>query len=431
MKYIQKKKILFVTYGGGHAHMIYPVVHAIYQSEAYQNNKIEIHVLGLTGAKNILKCNGIDCLGFVDFLDKNQDMDAVQWGNELANEHHSPTVGISWEESVAYLGLNYKDLVVRLGADQAGQLLKEKSRLAFYPLGIMAKIFDAIQPDFVVTTNSPRSEAAAIDMANQRGIDNLQMTDLFTGWRERPLRARNITFVNEFAQHAHAANGVIDEKTSIFYCTGNPAFDKYLRPIQEKNDEWIRQHFPEAVGKNIILHVDTPAYATFDKDCTETGYHIRTNEEILEELEACYAATMLNDAMYLIRPHPSQDRNFYSQWVQGRKNACLAADLPLPDVLANIDLLLVSISTVALEAAYMQKRIVQLGCDSHLEMPLVRMGIAWGVNNYSDVAKTIKNTLEDENRFVEIKHNIKHVLPSEPAAEKIARLILDKVHMRR
>ena len=49
-----KKKLLFVTYGGGHVHMVYPVVQALHKSREYLNGEIETHVLGMPSAKAAL-----------------------------------------------------------------------------------------------------------------------------------------------------------------------------------------------------------------------------------------------------------------------------------------------------------------------------------------------------------------------------------------
>jgi len=418
-----KKTLLFVTYGGGHAHMIYPVIHALRASAASVNYMLDIRVLGLTSAKSILNANGLDCFGFADYLDKKKDRDAIVWGTALAADHHSPTIGVTLAESVAYLGLNYKDLVIRLGEYEAERVFKEKARQAFYPLTIMDKIFDDIKPDFVITTNSPRSEAAAIETANKRGIDNLIICDLFTGMGDYKLKGRNITFLNEFAQKMFAADGLIDDKISTFYCTGNPAFDKILSLPKEKNPEWIKQHFPQAGNKALVLHADMPGYW----DYANKRSHIKSETENLAELDACYQATMDNNAFYLIRPHPSQNRVFYSKWLENRSHASLAAECNLHKLLANIDLLIARTTTVALEAIIMHKKFLQLDAAFHKDLPLASMLTAWGVNGYSELRSAITNALTNEKEFQTIKQTIKQWLPAEPASAKIAAIILKKV----
>lgn len=417
------KNILFVTYGGGHAHMVAPVVHELRKTKAHENGDIAIHVLGLSAAKGILKRADIESFGFKNYLDKDKDADAISWGEELAKTHHVQSSGIELADSIAYLGLSYKDLVIRLGEEEAERLLQKEARRAFYPLTIMERIFDYIKPDFVIATNSPRSEAAAIATANKRGIDNLIMTDLFAGWVNYPLKAKHITFINEFAKNGFAADSLVDEESSQLYYTGNPAFDAIIKLPKNKDGQWMAKHFPQISGKKIILHADMPAYWDTEKKCS----HFKSDAETLEELNACYHAAAKNGAVYLIRPHPSQDHGLYNKWLEGKDGAYLAADCDLHELLRNIDLLIARSTTVGLEAATMQKRIVQLDSDFHSDLPLAKMGVAWGVNSYDELADTIKNALSDDKSFEKIKDQIKQLLPSEPAAAKIAKIILENI----
>lgn len=406
--------------------MVYPVVHALRESEPYRNGQLGIEVLGLPAARDTLSRNGVDCIGFADYLDKDADADAIAWGKDLAREHHSPTIGVSLEDSVAYLGLCYKDLVMRLGEQEAAKQFQAKARHAFYPLTILERIFDDIRPDFVVTSNSPRSEAAAIEVANQRGIDNLIMTDLFTGISGYRFQARNITFLNEFAKDMFVADGLADPSVSAFYYTGNPAFDTILNLPKGRDAQWLPRHFPDIKGKPVVLHADMPAYL----DCRRKCVHTKTDAEIIEEMQACYNAAMANNAAYLIRPHPSQDRRIYIDWLAGRRDAYLAAEPPLHELLVHIDLLVARTTTVGLEAAYLHKRIVQLDADYHADLPLAKMGIAWGVNGYGKLPGAIKNALTDDKTLEQIKNTIKRMLPGEPAAGKVAGIILDRLYGR-
>lgn len=413
-----KKTLLFVTYGGGHAHMVYPVVQALRGQDG-----LDIRVLGLPAAKAILNQHGVECFGFADYLDETKDADAIAWGRALAKVHHSPTIGVSLEDSIAYLGLNYKDLVARLGEKEAERQFAEKGRQCFFPLTIMERIFDTIQPDFVITTNSPRSEAAAIEIANTRGIDNLMITDLFTGRGDYMLKGKHITFLNAFAITLHQQDGLLDKRLSRFYCTGNPALDRILALPRDKDPGWVQRHFPQIRNKALILHADMPGYWDYPRQRS----HLRSEAEIREELEACYQAARQNDAVYLVRPHPSQNRQFYAEWLTGRDNAFLAAEYPLHELLRNIDLLLARTTTVALEAVYMGKRVLQIDADFHADLPLAAMGVAWGINRYNELAEGVRSALGDDKKLAKIRNNIKQMLPDEPAASKIATIIAEKI----
>jgi hypothetical protein len=417
------KTILFVTYGGGHAQMVWPVVNALKQNQRLIDGEHAIRVLALPAAKAILDRNDVPSFSFADYLDDVEDADARAWGEELAKIHHSPASGIDIRESIAYLGLSYKDLVDRLGPDQAQAEMIEKGRHAFFPLTIMQRIFDDIQPDFVVTTNSPRSEAAAIHVANQRGIDNLIMTDLFTGLGDYRLQGRNISFLNRFARDMFVRDGLVDPEQSEIHYTGNPAFDRLLSLPSDPESGWLVKYFPNADFHNLVLHADTPAFWDPVNKCS----HFRSNQEILEELEAAYNATVKNQSVYLVRPHPSQDPTLYASWLHGRRNAYLVADFDLHDLLRNISLLLVRTSTVGLEAIYMQKKVLQIDSDFHDDLPLAKMGIAWGVNSYTEMRDEMGKALADTRMYDKMKRQIRKVLPFEPAAEEIAKIVLNKI----
>jgi hypothetical protein len=98
------KKVLFVTYGGGHARMVTPVVRALSQ---YPHIRSES--LALTTGGPIFKSEGLPYKGYKDFITP-QDKEALAFGQKLAAIHHQPDSGMEMEESVAYLGLSYWDL---------------------------------------------------------------------------------------------------------------------------------------------------------------------------------------------------------------------------------------------------------------------------------------------------------------------------------
>lgn len=418
-----QKTILFVTYGGGHAQMVWPVVHALKQSSRFRHNKVRIRTLALPAARDILVRHGVEVVSFADYIDEQQDADALAWGAELAKVHHSPSSGIDLAESIAYLGLSYKDLVLRLGVDEAESSLARQGRRAFFPLTVMSRVFDEVNPDFVVTTNSPRSEAAAIATANLRGIDNLIMTDLFTGLGGYLLEGRNISYLNPVARDMFVEDGLVDESRSVAHFTGNPAFDRLLELPRDPEPGWLSRNFPTASPAEIVLHADAPGY----QDPADKSSHVRSDSEILTELDAVWRAAIDNNAVYLVRPHPSQPPELYRDWIDGRQNAFLAADNDLHDLLRNISLLVVRTSTVGLEAVYMGKRVLQLDSDFHSDLPLASMGVAWGVNSFAELGSVVGEALADNDRFARICSRRDEVLPLTPAAQKIARILLDKL----
>lgn len=405
--------------------MVYPVVQALCQSDAFTDGQLDVQVLALPAATYTLQSRGVQTLGFKDFVNPVEDAEALAWGVLLARQHHSPTTGIDYDDSVAYLGLCYQDLVIRYGESAASDLMVKRGRQAFYPLTLMARIFDKLQPDFLVTSNSPRSEAAALAVANQRGIASLAMTDLFTGLGGYLIKAQSITFLNETARDMFVADGLVDPSLSTFFCTGNPAFDRIKVSTPDMDKAWMTRHFPLGGKRKAVLHADMPAWWDANRKCS----HFKTDAETLAELDACYSATITNGCAYLVRPHPSQDRAFYERWLAGRTDAFLAADCDLHELLTHINLLLARTTTVGLEAALMHKRVLQLESALHTDLPLAAMGVAWGSRGMADLPEEIGHALADDEGFAKMLVQISRVLPTEPAALKIADIILSKLHL--
>ena len=120
-----KKKVLFVTYGGGHAAMIVPVIRSL---EKYTD--IEIESLALTTGGAYFKRHGLPYKGYKDFITP-EDTQALEYGEKLSAIHHNPESGIDEEETIAYLGLSYFELVQQHGEEKAAELWEQWARCFF------------------------------------------------------------------------------------------------------------------------------------------------------------------------------------------------------------------------------------------------------------------------------------------------------------
>ena len=145
---------LVVTYGGGHANIAIPVIHEL------TRRGWKVTALGATTAGPQLRAAGIPAVGYRDLLTP-ADGDAVSAGERLAPTSHDPASGIALEESVAYLGLSYQDLVGRIGADEAAARWSRWGRHALLPLGPMRRAIERWRPDVVVATSSPKSSSGS------------------------------------------------------------------------------------------------------------------------------------------------------------------------------------------------------------------------------------------------------------------------------
>lgn len=420
-----KKTLLFVTYGGGHAHMIYPVVRSIRESTAYKRGELDIQVMGLTAAQPILRNNAVECFGYSEFINTETDAQALELGKKMAKKHHSPTVGVTLDESAAYLGLNYNDLILQHGEEKAAALYEEKQRNSFYPIHFMQRVMDKICPDMVIATNSPRSEAAAIAAAKERGIPTLVIADLFTGIGDYHITADHMAFPCALAADMFVQDGLVDPAKTTFHITGNPAFDKLLDYTKTPDPKWMPSHFPEIALKKTVLHVEMPGYWDTKNSCS----YIKTEQDVIEEMEACYQACLANDVAYLVRPHPSQDRQFFVDWVKDKPNATFAGLCDLHELLRNTDLVIARTSTVAVESLYMHKKIIQLDADFHSDIPLASLELAWGINTYSELEDCIGEALSNHEKQKSILEHIKAAFPQQPASPQIASIVREQLRI--
>ena len=179
--------------------------------------------LALTSAAGVVRASGVSMLGLRDFLADTDDRARIK-GQELADQLQTPVC--DREESVAYLGLSYVDLEDRIGQVGAAKAFGQFGRQAFLPLGIMHRILQEVQPALVVTTNSPRAEQAALQSASALGVPSACVVDLLGIWERdrlaRPGYAEALCVLNEGVRDFLVAAG---RPYADVFVTGNPAFD--------------------------------------------------------------------------------------------------------------------------------------------------------------------------------------------------------------
>jgi hypothetical protein len=407
------KTVLFVTYGGGHARMVAPVVRALQSCK-----DIRTEILALTVGGAIMKSEGLPYKGYKDFITPD-DKAALEWGRKLAAVHHSPDSGMEEAESIAYLGLSYQDLVTRHGEAEAAKLWKEKGRHAFLQLTVLERIIDQVKPDMVVTTNSPKSEQAAVAVARSRGIPTLSMVDLFGVHHFHALDADYITVMSQRVIENMEEEGVTRPRDA-YLITGNPAFDQafdYRGPVDHA---WRKQHFPSLPeGAKALLWIDMPAYWNLAK----RELYVRSEEEIILDLDTLAHATKINNGSMLIRPHPSQPRALYDAWMKrtGHSHVVFAGGLPLYPLLKAVDVVSTYTSTVSSEALLMQRRVVQLKyLPGKSDLPLGQWGVAWQAEKPGEVADCVRKAFENDEEAVQMQARAARIYPQEKAAPKIA-----------
>jgi len=359
--------ILFVTYGGGHVNMLLPVIRSV-------SRRRSVTVLGLTAAGKILERAGIPSIGFRHFVQPHEDAAALDWGRRLAASLPAGTVAS--EESIAYLGLSYADLVGRMGEDAAAAAFLAKGRQAFLPLGVLRRIIDRVQPEMVVASNSPRAEQAALLVAGERRLRSACLVDLFgideLPWVALPGYGNVVMVMSAPVRDILVAAG---RPSNEIIVTGNPAFDVLADPdIPAAADQWRR-----ASGLNrriVILFASQPVPG-----------RPQINLDVARHLAGIAAARGWS---LVVRPHPNETRPVILP-----EGAILSdREDVLATVLQAADVVLTYNSTVGLEALLLGRPLVQLGIGMPIESaPYAQLGLAQLAPMLGDVEPAIIRAL--------------------------------------
>jgi hypothetical protein len=356
-------RALFVCYGGGHAKMVIAVVRELGRAPGW-----DPVVLALTLAGPQVSAAGIEAHGYRDLVRPGDD-EALAHGRRILGDSHDPRSGIAIEESIAYLGLSYQDLVDRLGADGAAALYRTHARHAFLQYGPLRRALEKWRPDVVVTTNSPKSERAALVVAREAGVPTVAMEDLL-GIRQvlirdfvPPFRADRLCVGSKIA----VDNLERDEGQPRAACrlTGNPQFDR-LAAIPERR----------AAARERLGVAPTERFAVL---YTQSVPDLECVHALLAPLAA------LTGVRIGVRRHPNH-RAARPDAVRAAlpQRAELLDDADLDDLLAASDVAISVSSTVAVEALLAGNLVVQLGpelpltrpAQEHLgDLPLHRYGV--------------------------------------------------------
>jgi len=356
------KRVLFVSYGGGHVRMLLPVARLL-----RDRGWAEPVFLGLTTARAEVEAAGFNCLAFADLV-RSGDEAALAKGRELASALASHA--ISFDESVAYLGLSYADLVVDHGEARAAVLYGEKGRQAFLPLHTLERALARVQPALVVATSAPRAERAAIVAARRQGIPSVCLVDLFAAyeieWLREPDFADLVCVLNGRVRDRLVAAGRSPEEVIV---TGNPAFDSLLDPqVRERGLAMRRAQGWD--GKRVWLwasQVEPPRHVA-----TGAVGDTQLPARITRELRRITASTP--DLQSVIRPHPSDGD---SRIEAGPRQHLSTRGEPLHELLHACDGVVVLTSTVGLEARLAGCAVVQVtGSLYTADAPYLAYGIA-------------------------------------------------------
>lgn len=397
--------VLFVSYGGGHITMILPVIRALRE----QVPGVQVTLLALTTARAVALAAGESPLGYANFRHLVDEAFVSEWGTALASGNEHPAV--SAEETEAYIGVNFWDLTRQHGLEAARARYGNDGRYSFFPIEFFRRVIGELRPDVAVSTNSPRSEHAAIDAAVQLGVPVLSMIDLFAmsfdPYLRRERHADRITVMVPQARDNLVAHGIEAGRVAI---TGNPAFDGLFAPELKEEATSLRRTLGWE-GLKVVLFAGIVEQLHGDFGAIEPGTAFG---EAVEGILRKWCARR-TDVAVIVRFHPNEAHLFAVRGPQERVYVSRPViDRLHPQILA-ADVVLVTGSTVGVEAASAGVPVLSLeSAGSASLMSYAKLGISKGVPRLAELEAYLDAAVDGP------AQGARTALQTGPAAPRIA-----------
>ncbi|BBT15709.1 hypothetical protein WP8S17C03_17580 [Metapseudomonas otitidis] len=366
---VKNRKILLVSYGGGHVAMLAPVAKALLE------NNYSVVFLALTTAGAYLDRLGMRHIGYKDLPGADSE-EVIALGQMLVRDLPKSD-SVSEVESVAYMGMNYRELVRLYGVDGAAQLYAQKGRQAFLPVEMFCSWFKEISPLAVLATNSPRSERAALEAASKLGIPSVCAVDLFgiqeIEWIKKADYASRICVLNDYVKEFFVDKGCLANSVVV---TGNPAFER-LQLSEVKHAGKIMRASKGWGANDIVVLWASQVEPEQHPFLSEK----RGDPTLPGRIELSLRGLVAESKKFrlVIRRHPSESVG--SNLLQERVEPS-SPDEDLAVLLHAVDIVVVMSSTVGLQAHYAGCRVVSVaGSVFSEDAPYGRMGISTEVSS--------------------------------------------------
>lgn len=361
-------RVLFVTYGGGHAGMVLPVMQEL---EALLPG-VDCRLMALTTGHLKAKAVRSAALGYKDFLHLVDSDAARAWGERLSEGNTSPDVPT--DETIAYLGINYLDLIAQHGEVGAADLYREQGRYGFRPLHFMRRVIEHLKPDAVVATNSPRSERTALDVAGERGIPSIGMVDLFgldsdTYVLHEPKPAWTCV-ISEGVRERLIARGFPADRVVV---TGNPAFDGLFSAANRE----LAKHFLAERGWSQLKPI---LFAGHWEPQAHPATPVPVGQALPREIEAVLRehVRQREELALIVRYHPSDWTQYPRLPDEPRIHFSEPPREPIHPLILASQAVVVQTSTVGLESAVGGKPVISVENSpaAHVWFSLAQQGVS-------------------------------------------------------
>ena len=370
--------VLFVAYGGGHIQAIVPIAQWM-QAQGYT-----ISVFAITTAISVAESNGLPHFSYSD-LPQASDADVQREGARLAAAF-PPGGPIPIEETRAYLGVNFMDLVHQNGTDKAHALYGSAGRQNFYPVRTMTSLLQHLTPKLVVATNSPRSERAALQAAGELKVPSLCIVDMFAlqevAWLKTPGFGTKICVLNDGVRNMLVREGRPSDEIEI---TGNPAFDGIHDPAVIQAGRDLRKKRGWDGDRFTVFYASTPEPARhpFTGEAGDPTLSYRVEARLREIIST------RPDLELVLRRHPSESQEI----VPGDRISASVRSEDVNTLIHAVDIVVVTCSTVGLQSYLAGVPLVSVECSViSKDAPYGEFGMARSVQSI----EALEDALIDE-----------------------------------
>jgi hypothetical protein len=397
------KKVLFVTYGGGHVKIAIPVIKEL------KKRGYKISVLGLTASVLALQEEGIRYNGLRDYINLFDDKKLIYaLGRKYIDANFIPQKGLEKEEILLYLGLNIYDLSLQMGSIEKAEVFFHKhGRKEFYPYHTMKKIIQHENPDVIFVTCSVRSEKAAAIIGNELQIPVVRVVDLLGDREDIPYQAK-VCVINEIAK-----KNIIDYNSHLkgadIIITGQPN----LEPTYDYNELFsLKERYNTDKYKGIISFFSQPKNSQRGK--------------VIEKLIEIFNSKPEYFCFYKL--HPNEDEEFYKKYLSViPPNMLLKKHIETNCIVVLSDIVMTFNSTVGLQAVYTNKPLITINLsDLPYKTEYSRYGCAVLLTDLDLLEQYIEKLLDPNDELnIKLAVNRKKIAMPQGSALNIADVIDD------
>lgn len=372
-----KKKVLFVTYGGGHVN----IVRYIYKQLIKES--CDIKIIALTNSVTTLIKERIPYSTMDNYLENFEYKDLIlKFGEKLSHDYYDSNSGLLREQIVAYLGINFYDLVDDIGnEDEAFELFATNGHRVFNPKKSMKKILEVEKPDVVVLTSSMRVEKATGFAANELNIPVVRILDTLGDDDIIPYEC-TVCVMNKLAKKNLLINNKINPDDILI--TGQPDYEENIK-IHEEIKSQIKIKINAEQYRKVITYVPQPR----QKD----------NYIIMNEL--INIAEKNKEYLFIVKLHPNEFIQEYSSFIEKKpSNVLITKDSELPYYLHLSDIVLTKFSMGGLYAILMDKPLIVLNVLNESFFPdYSKYKVAISVNDINLLESRISEILESNSNI--------------------------------